>query len=84
MLFTTTNRIRLLKEKPFVSEKEMQTFCEHNLELLLNLTFFATEFVVAPSRFSFVCQVYRGATECGCHGIAPDKGVKYNQREDSE
>ena len=54
MLFTTTNQIRLLKEKPFTTEKEMQTFCESNLELLLNLKFVATEFVVAPFRFDSV------------------------------
>lgn len=54
MLFTTGDKLKLLKEKPFTTEKEMQSFCENNLELLLNLKFVATEFVVAQFRFDSV------------------------------
>lgn len=55
MLFNISNKgISEIKEKPFKSEKELQTLCEKNLKELLNLEFVETEFSVANFRVDTV------------------------------
>ena len=51
MLYAMNNGVSAIRERPFVTEKEMQTFCEKNIEKLLNLHFVATEFSVSTFRF---------------------------------
>lgn len=55
MLFNITDEIvSEVKEIPFTSEKELQTLCEKNLDILVNLKFVATEFSVADFRLDTV------------------------------
>ncbi len=55
MLFNIKeNIIDEIKEKPFKSEKELQTLCEENLKKLINLEFVDTEFSVADFRLDTV------------------------------
>ncbi len=54
MVFLTDGCMRELREIGFSTEKEMQEFCEKNMEMLLGLKFVATEFVVAQFRFDSV------------------------------
>ena len=51
MLFNCHNKnLEPIHEIGFANEKELQTLCEQNLALLLNLEFVATEFSVADYR----------------------------------
>ena len=43
-----------VKDKPFQSEKELQTLCENNLKNLINLDFVDTEFSVADFRLDTI------------------------------
>lgn len=61
MIYQTAAQIRALNEIGFSTEKEMQKFCENNLEMLLGLTFVTTEFKVAQFRFDSVA--YNPATK---------------------
>lgn len=55
MLFNISNNdFKEIKEKPFKSEKELQTLCEKNLKELLNLEYVKTEFSVASFRVDTV------------------------------
>ena len=55
MLFNISNNdFKEIKEKPFKSEKELQTLCEKNLKELLNLEYVKTEFSVANFRVDTV------------------------------
>ena len=55
MLFNAEDgKIKEIKEKPFKSEKELQTLCENNLKNLINLDFVDTEFSVANFRLDTV------------------------------
>lgn len=54
MLYTAGTQLTELHEIGFSTEKEMQKFCEQNLETLLGLQFVATEFSVAQFRFDTV------------------------------
>lgn len=55
MLFDISgNMICEVKEKPFKSEKELQTLCEKNLHKFINLEFVATEFSVSDFRLDTV------------------------------
>lgn len=54
MLFRAQGQVRELREKAFATEKEMQRFCEENLNLLLGLIFVASEFPVAQFRLDTV------------------------------
>ena len=55
MLFKIDNKvISEIRELPFESEKEMQAFCEKNLQELMNLDFIETEFVVADFRLDTI------------------------------
>ncbi len=48
------NRLSVIKEVDFSSEKELQSLCESNLSTLLNLEFIATEFAVTNFRLDTV------------------------------
>ena len=54
MILRTSPQVRRLNEINFSTEKELQVFCESNLDLLLGLTFVAREFKVAQFRFDSV------------------------------
>lgn len=55
MLFDIKDEIvSEVKELPFKSEKELQTLCEKNLDILVNLQFVDTEFSVADFRLDTV------------------------------
>lgn len=54
MIYQAHAPIKVLNEIGFSTEKEMQKFCEANLDTLLGLTFVATEFKVAQFRFDSV------------------------------
>ena len=54
MIYQTTTQVKALNEIGFSTEKEMQKFCETNLNTLLGLTFVASEFKVAPFRFDSI------------------------------
>lgn len=54
MIFHISKQIQELKEVGFATEKEMQHFCEKNLDKLLGLSFVASEFRVAQFRFDTV------------------------------
>ena len=54
MLLQFNNTVTELREIGFSTEKEMQHFCERNMELLLGLRFVATEFAIAQFRFDSV------------------------------
>lgn len=55
MLFNVSNNeIQEVKERPFISEKELQTLCENNLHKFINLDFVDTEFSVADFRLDTV------------------------------
>lgn len=55
MLFSLSNNTLCdIKEVNFKSEKELQTLCESNLKIILNLDFVATEFSVADLRMDTV------------------------------
>ena len=60
MIYQTNAQIKVLNEIGFSTEKEMQKFCETNLDMLLGLTFVTTEFKVAQFRFDSVayCNAY--------------------------
>lgn len=61
MIYQTNAQIKVLNEIGFSTEKEMQKFCETNLDMLLGLTFVTTEFKVAQFRFDSVA--YNPATK---------------------
>ncbi len=61
MIYQTQAHLKALNEIGFSTEKEMQNFCESNLDMLLGLTFVATEFKVAQFRFDSVA--YNPATK---------------------
>lgn len=61
MIYQTNAQIKVLNEIGFSTEKEMQKFCETNLDMLLGLTFVTTEFKVAQFRFDSVA--YNHATK---------------------
>lgn len=50
LLNCNNNAVSIINESNFANEKELQSLCEQNLELLLNLEFIATEFTVANFR----------------------------------
>ncbi len=54
LLKSTNNQLCVIKELDFSSEKELQTLCENNLEILLNLKFVATEFSVTNFRLDTI------------------------------
>ena len=54
MIYQIKEQVRVLNEVGFSTEKDLQRFCETNLELLLGLTFVASEFKVASFRFDSV------------------------------
>lgn len=61
MIYQTNAQTKVLNEIGFSTEKEMQKFCETNLDMLLGLTFVTTEFKVAQFRFDSVA--YNPATK---------------------
>lgn len=61
MIYQTHGQIKALNETGFSTEREMQKFCETNLDMLLGLTFVATEFKVAQFRFDSIA--YNPATK---------------------
>lgn len=61
MIYQTNAQIKVLNEIGFSTEKEMQKFCETNLDMLLGLLFVTTEFKVAQFRFDSVA--YNPATK---------------------
>ena len=54
MILQISEQIKELKEIGFSTEKDMQRFCESNLDRLLGLQFVASEFHVAQFRFDSV------------------------------
>ena len=54
MILQMADPVKELKEIRFTSEKEMQHFCEKNMEQMLGLQFIASEFRVAQFRFDSV------------------------------
>ena len=54
MIYSVGAQITELREIGFPTEKEMQKFCEKNMETLLGLRFVASEFSVAQFRFDSV------------------------------
>ena len=54
MILQISEQIKELKEIGFSTEKDMQHFCESNLDRLLGLQFVASEFRVAQFRFDSV------------------------------
>ena len=54
MILHASEQIKELKEIGFSTEKDMQHFCESNLDRLLGLQFVASEFRVAQFRFDSV------------------------------
>ena len=54
MILQASEQIKELKEIGFSTEKDMQHFCESNLDRLLGLQFVASEFRVAQFRFDSV------------------------------
>lgn len=47
MILSIENQVRELREIGFQTEKEMQKFCEKNMDRLLGIQFLASEFRVA-------------------------------------
>ena len=54
MILMTNGNLKELREIGFKTEKEMQKFCEQNMEKLLGLGFIASEFHVAQFRFDSI------------------------------
>lgn len=54
MILQMADPVKELKEIRFTSEKEMQHFCEKNMEQMLGLQFITSEFRVAQFRFDSV------------------------------
>ena len=54
MILQVSDQTKELREVGFATEKEMQHFCESNLDRLLGLQFVASEFRVAQFRFDSV------------------------------
>lgn len=50
LLKNSNGTLSIIKESDFQNEKELQSLCENNLDLLLNLEFVSTEFSVANFR----------------------------------
>lgn len=61
MILQISEQIKELKEIGFSTEKDMQRFCESNLNRLLGLQFVASEFRVAQFRFDSVA--YNASTQ---------------------
>lgn len=75
MVFSIDKKeLSFIKEIPFDSEKELQSLCEKNLNLLLGIEFVATEFTVSNLRLdtvafdeqtnSFVIIEYKNTRAC--------------------
>ena len=45
MILFLSNQVRELREIGFQTEKEMQKFCEQNMDMLLGIQFMASEFI---------------------------------------
>ncbi len=61
MILQVSDQTKELREVGFATEKEMQRFCESNLNRLLGLQFVASEFRVAQFRFDSVA--YNASTQ---------------------
>ena len=62
MILFLSNQVRELREIGFQTEKEMQKFCEQNMDMLLGIQFMASEFRVAQFRFDSVAYNKNGNT----------------------
>ena len=62
MILFLSNQVRELREIGFQTEKEMQKFCEQNMDMLLGIQFMASEFRVAHFRFDSVAYNKNGNT----------------------
>ena len=62
MILSIENQVRELREIGFQTEKEMQKFCEKNMDRLLGIQFLASEFRVAQFRFDSIAYNKNGNT----------------------